>query len=61
MAAVTLVGELRIDKEEYQRRVDANEHEFADWEAHTSETEKAAMGLAMCVEAVDIICAPLEQ
>lgn len=52
-AAVTLYGDGRIDKEEYRRRVEANEREIAHWEARTSETEKAAMELAMCVEAVD--------
>ncbi len=52
-AAVILFGEGRIDKEEYRRRVEMNEREIAHWEARTTETEKAALELAMCMDAVE--------
>lgn len=52
-AAVVLFGDGRIGAEEYRRRVDANEREIAHWEARTTETEKLALGLGMCIEAVD--------
>ena len=51
-AAVHLYGDGRIDRPEYVRRVEANEREIAHWEARTTETEKAALELAMCVETV---------
>jgi DNA invertase Pin-like site-specific DNA recombinase len=54
-AAVVLFGDGRIDKEEYQRRVELNEREIAHWEARTSETEQVGLELAVCLEAVDKI------
>lgn len=54
-ATVTLFGDGRIDVEEYRRRVETNEREIAHWEARTTETEKLALELAMCMEAVDRI------
>ncbi len=37
------------------RRKEQNEREIAHWEARTSETEKIALELALCVEAIDKI------
>ncbi|MBZ0304749.1 MAG: recombinase family protein, partial [Anaerolineae bacterium] len=54
-AAVVLFGDGRISAEEYRRRVDANEREIAHWEARTTETEKQALELGMCMEAVERI------
>jgi hypothetical protein len=42
-----------IEREEYLRIREVNEREMAHWEARTSETEKLAYELAMCIEAVD--------
>jgi hypothetical protein len=52
-AAATLYGDGMIDKGEYRRRVEANEREIAHWEHRTGETERLALQLAMCMEAVD--------
>jgi DNA invertase Pin-like site-specific DNA recombinase len=52
-AAVVLFGEGRIDREEYRRRVEQNEREIAHWESRTTETEKAALELAMCMDAIE--------
>ncbi len=52
-AAVILFGDGRIEKEEYRRRVEQNEREIAHWEARTTETEKAGLELAMCMDAID--------
>jgi DNA invertase Pin-like site-specific DNA recombinase len=52
-AAINLYSEGRISYEEYRRRVEQNESEIAHWEARTTETEKAALELTMCMEAVD--------
>jgi DNA invertase Pin-like site-specific DNA recombinase len=54
-AAVTLYGDGRITKEEYRRRVEQNEREIAHWEARTSETERIAIELMLCIEAVEKI------
>lgn len=54
-AAIHLYSEGRIDKSEYLRRVETNEREIAHWEARTSETEKVAVELGMCIEAVNRI------
>jgi Mor transcription activator family protein len=35
------------------RRVETNQREIAYWESRTTETEKAALELALCMEAVD--------
>lgn len=56
-AAVTLFGDGRISKEEYRRRVEQNEREIAHWEARTTETERIAIELALCIEAVTKIAA----
>ncbi len=42
-----------LSREEYLKRKEQNEREIAHWEARTTETEKAALELAMCMEAVD--------
>ena len=52
-AAVILFGDGRIDKDEYRRRVEQNEREIAHWEVRTTETEKAAFELAMCMDAIE--------
>jgi hypothetical protein len=54
-AAIVLFGEGRIDKEEYQRRIEQNEREIAHWQARTTETEQIALELAVCIEAVNKI------
>lgn len=51
-AAVVLFGEGRLDELEYKRRIEQNEREMAHWEARTTETEKAALELAMCMDAI---------
>ncbi len=51
-ATVTLYSEGRIDYSEYRRRIDQNEREMAHWQSRTTETEKAALELALCIEAV---------
>lgn len=52
-AAVHLYGDGRISREEYLRRTEQNEREIAHWEARTTETEKVAAEIALCVAAVD--------
>ncbi|WP_119072048.1 recombinase family protein [Aggregatilinea lenta] len=52
-AAVVLFGDGMISPEEYRRRVELNEREIAHWQARTTETEKVALELAMCAEALD--------
>src|SRR5258708_6269376 len=52
-AAVVLFGDGMITKEEYRRRVEANEREIAHWEARTTETKKLAVELALCLDAID--------
>ncbi len=52
-AAVVLFGDGRISREEYTRRIEQNEREIAHWQARTTDTEKAALELAMCMDAVD--------
>jgi DNA invertase Pin-like site-specific DNA recombinase len=54
-AAVTLFGDGRITKEEYRRRVDQNEREIAHWEARTTETQRIALELTLCIDAIDKI------
>ncbi len=41
-----------LSREEYLRRKEQNEREIAHWEARTTETEKEAMKLAMCMDAL---------
>src|SRR5450432_1405610 len=52
-AAINLYSDGVISREEYLRRVDLNNRDIAYWEARTTESEKAALELAMCMEAVD--------
>lgn len=44
-----------ISQDEYLRRKEHNERQIAHWEARTTETEKAAIELAMCMEALDTL------
>lgn len=41
-----------MSREEYLRRKEQNECEFAHWEARTTETEKIAYELTLCLEAI---------
>ncbi|MBN2472745.1 MAG: hypothetical protein JXN59_18625, partial [Anaerolineae bacterium] len=52
-AAVHLYGEGRISREEYLRRVEKNEREIAHWESRTTQTERIALELMTCIEAVN--------
>lgn len=52
-AAVHLYRDGVISRDEYLADVERNEREIAHWEARTSETEKAALELAMCVDMVE--------
>jgi hypothetical protein len=54
-AAVHLYGDGRVSREEYLSRVEVNEREIAHWQTRTTETEKIALELAMCMEALDKI------
>jgi hypothetical protein len=42
-AAIDLYGDGRIDRAEYQRRVERNEREIVSWEARTNDSEKLAV------------------
>lgn len=46
-----------ISQEEYLRRKEHNERQIAHWEARTTESEKAAIELAMCMNALDQLAA----
>jgi hypothetical protein len=54
-AARHLYLEGDLSREEYSRRKDRNEREIAHWETRTTDTEKVALEIAMCVEAIDRI------
>lgn len=54
-AARHLYMDGEIEREEYVRIREQNEREIAHWESRTTETEKLALELAMCIEAVDKI------
>ncbi|HEX2621623.1 MAG TPA: hypothetical protein VHL11_15800, partial [Phototrophicaceae bacterium] len=54
-AATNLYGDGVIERAEYLRRVESNEREIAHWQARSSETEKLALELSMCMEAVEKI------
>lgn len=56
-AAVHLYGDGRITRDEYLRRVEANEREIAHWEARTTDMERKALELSMCLEAVNNMAA----
>jgi hypothetical protein len=42
-----------ISKEEYLKRKEHNERLIAHWEARTTETERAAIELAICLDALE--------
>ncbi|TVR25366.1 MAG: recombinase family protein, partial [Anaerolineaceae bacterium] len=44
-----------FSREEYLRRKENNEREIAHWESRTTETEKVALELTLCLEAIDKI------
>ncbi len=44
-----------LTREEYMRRRENNEREIAHWESRTIETEKVALELTLCLEAIDRI------
>lgn len=52
-AAVILFKEGRIDYDEYRDTVDRNEREIAHWQARTTETEKIALELGMCMDVIN--------
>lgn len=52
-AAINLYRDGRISREDYLRDVDKYEREMAHWQSRTSETEQAALELAMCMDALD--------
>lgn len=52
-AAVDLYGDGRISREEYLRRVEFNDREIASWQARTTESDKLALKLSMCMQAVE--------
>lgn len=54
-AAIDLYGDGRLSREEYLRRVERNEREIVQWQARTTETEKLAMELSMCLQAIDTV------
>lgn len=54
-AAIALYSDGRIDRMEYLRRVERNEHEIASWQARTNERQQLAMELTMCIHAVDTL------
>ncbi len=55
-AATHLYKDGEIDRAEYLRTREANEREIAHWQSRTTETQKLAVELAMCMEAVDRLC-----
>ncbi len=52
-AARYLYEDGELTREEYLHRKEQNEREIAHWESRTSETEQAALELALCLETVD--------
>lgn len=54
-ASIALYGDGRISREEYVRRVEFNEREIASWQAKTTDKEKLALELSMCIQAVDAL------
>ena len=51
-AAVVLFKEGRIDYDEYRDIIDRNEREIAHWQMRTTETEKIALELGMCMDII---------
>ncbi len=54
-AAIDLYGDGRLSREEYLRRVERNEREMVSWQTRTSDSEKLAMELAMCLHAIETL------
>lgn len=54
-AAVHLYRDGTISREEYVADVERNEREITHWESRTTETEKVALELAMCMEALSTL------
>lgn len=54
-ATIELYGDGRLSREEYLRRVDRNEREIVSWQTRTSEREKVAMEMTMCLHAIDTL------
>lgn len=52
-AAIHLYKDGLMDRDEFVRTRDNNEREIRHWESRTTETEKLAVELAMCIEAVN--------
>lgn len=52
-AAVQLYGDGYIDLDEYKRRIEKNERELVYWQSRTTETQKARLELAMCLEVLN--------
>jgi hypothetical protein len=52
-AAINLYSDGVLSREIYLRRIEQNNREIAYWESRTTESKKAALELAMCMEAVD--------
>jgi DNA invertase Pin-like site-specific DNA recombinase len=52
-AAVHLYKDGEIDRVEYLNIRESNEREIAHWQVRTTETQRMAVELAMCIEAVD--------
>jgi hypothetical protein len=49
-AARALFEDGDLTREEYLKRKEQNEREIAHWESRTTETQKAAIELAMCMD-----------
>jgi len=54
-AARNLYEDGDLSREEYLKRKEANEREIVHWEAQTAETEKIALELVLCLEAINRI------
>lgn len=52
-AARNLYMDGEIEREEYLLRKEQNDREIAHWQARTTETQKVALELGMCLEAID--------
>src|SRR5437879_11267574 len=52
-AARLLFEDGDLTREEYLKRKESNEREMAHWQSRTTETKKAAIELAMCMETID--------
>lgn len=60
-AAVNLYSEGRIEYNEYRRRIEQNEREMAHWQSRTSDTEKAAYELGLCMQSINQISRDWEE